>query len=174
MTIFSRGQMPVTARLIAIIFVAILLSSASARAATSCEIEGARYVLRDAPSFVAEFTRAAQTKSAHKLLLTVSSAETKRSFVFTINRGNGYGDATISPIEHEMATRVAIYTVNDAGDFVDYFGDIEGAAPKQLFMPSLGQALWYEIDRLTGGKSDLREQMPVAFFDRVSCGAAKP
>lgn len=142
--------------------------------AAACEVSGARYVLRDNPTFTAAFKQVVGARSAHELILDVHSKDSGRTFSFTINRGNGYGEATLSPTKGDLAGSVEIYTLNEVGEFTDYFGALEGPAPKQLLMPKLGPALWYQINALTGAPEAERERMPRAFFDRIACGPANP
>ncbi|MBX3481766.1 MAG: hypothetical protein KF842_15350 [Caulobacter sp.] len=136
----------------------------------ACPVDGARYVLREGKAYSARFRKVAGAPSAKRLVLDIRSDRTGRTYSFTINRGNGVGDATLAAVEGAMTVRAPIYTVTDDGKFVDYFGDAEGPAPRQLLLPTLGQALWYDIAALTNGATDQRERMPVAFFDRVACG----
>lgn len=151
----------------------ILLSAAGgAPAAADCAVDGARYSLRDRPDFTATFRREPGSASAHDLVFEVRSATTGRTFAFRINRGEGYGEATLSPVRGRLAGPVELYTLNDDARFVDYFGEPEGPAPAQLLAPKLGPALWYQADQLTGAANSERERMPRAFFDRVSCGPA--
>lgn len=152
----------------------VVLAGCDGPASKACAIDGARYVLRADHGYTASFRKVPGALSAHQLVLDVGSAAGGRTYSFTINRGNGLGDATLSPVAGKMSIRAPLYTVNDDGKFVDYFGDTVGPAPRQLLLPTLGQALWYDISGLTNGATHQREQMPVAFFDRVSCGATKP
>lgn len=140
----------------------------------ACPVDGARYILRGSPEFSARFRRVAEARSAHALILDIHSATTGRTYSFTINRGNGYGEARLSPIKGDLAGSVEVYTLDEAGEFTDYFGGREDPAPKQLLIPKLGPALWYQVGALTGVDNGERERMPRAFFDRVACGPAKP
>ena len=150
----------------------VALALAGAPRDHGCGVDGARYVMRGATQFTAIFRQVEGTPSAHDLILEIRSAETNRTYRFTINRGNGYGEATLSSLVGHSTRQVEIYTVDEAGRFTDYFGDIEGPAPQQLLIPKLGPALWYDADELSGAKTAgrIREQMPRAFFDRVACG----
>ena len=155
--------------------VAILLWIVCGSAANAaCNVDGARYVLRGAPAFTATFRQVGAARSAHELILDVHSKDSGRTFSFTINRGNGYGEATLAPTKGDLAGSVEIYTLDEAGEFTDYFGGREDPAPKQLLMPKLGPALWHQVDALTGVGSSERERMPRAFFDRIACGPANP
>ncbi|HRD28872.1 MAG TPA: hypothetical protein PLO65_11280 [Caulobacter sp.] len=141
-------------------------------AEAACNVDGARYALRGSPAFTASFRQVPGSRSAHDLIFDVRSAKTGRTFSFRINRGNGYGEATLSPTRGGMSGQVELYTLNDAAEFTDYFGEVEGPAPRQLLAPKLGPVLWYQADALTGASNSARERMPRAFFDRVSCGPA--
>lgn len=141
-------------------------------AAADCAVDGARYRLRDGADFTATFRREPGSRSAHHLVFEVRSATTGRTFAFRINRGEGYGEATLSPVRGQLAGQVELSALNDEARFVDYFGEPEGPAPAQLLAPKLGPALWYQVDQLTGAPNSERERMPRAFFDRVSCGPA--
>ncbi|MBI1405496.1 MAG: hypothetical protein GC145_05165 [Caulobacter sp.] len=160
-------------RLFAGLLGAALLAGCNGPASKACAIDGARYVLRD-HAYTASFREVSGALSAHRLIIDVHSAKAGRTYSFTINRGNGVGDATLSPVNGMMNATVPLYTVNDAGKFVDYFGDRTGPAPRRLLLPTLGQALWYDISELTNGATDQREPMPLAFFDRVACGPVRP
>jgi len=148
--------------------------AAAVDAPNNCGVDGARYVMRGAPQFTAVFRQVEGAPSAHDLILDVWSGDTGRTYSFTINRGNGYGEATLSPIGGTMPRQVELYTVDEEGIFVDYFGAVEGPAPRLLLAPKLGPALWYDADSLSGEQTAgrVREQMPRAFFDRVACGPA--
>lgn len=161
-------------RLFAGLAMVAVLAGCNGPAGAACAVDGARYVLRDDKAYTATFRRTPDARSGHRLIFDLRSARRGRTYSFTINRGNGYGDATLAPVKGVMHTRVPLYTVNDAGKFVDYFGDTVGPAPRQLLLPTLGQALWYEMIDLTNGAANQSERMPVAFFDRVACGPARP
>lgn len=150
----------------------LALAACSTGAEAACSVDGARYILRGNPDFSAILRRVAGTPSAHELILDVHSKDSGRTFSFTVNRGNGYGDATLAPVRGDLSGSVELYTLDEAGEFTDYFGDREGLAPKQLLAPKLGPALWLQIDALTGVGNSKRERMPRAFFDRVACGPA--
>ena len=155
--------------------VAILLWVVCGFAANAaCNVDGARYVLRGAPAFTATFRQVRAVRSAHELILDVHSKDSDRTISFTINRGNGYGEATLAPTKGDLAGSVEIYTLDELGEFTDYFGGRDDPAPKQLLIPKLGPALWYQVDALAGLSNNEREQMPRAFFDRIACGPASP
>lgn len=118
--------------------VKILLSGLLAAAAfatgakAACGVDGARYVLRDKPAFTAAFRRVDGARSAHELILDVHSKDSGRTFSFMINRGNGYGEATLTPMRGDLAGSVEIYTLNELGVFTDYFGEREDPAPSNF------------------------------------------
>lgn len=152
---------------------AIALLFAAAGPTTSCPVDGARYELRDAPGFTASFREVPDAPSARRLVLDIRSRATGRLYSFRINRGNGYGEATLLPLGGRSARVLEIYTVNDGGRFTDFFGDSDAVAPRSILIPKLGPALWYEADALAGetrSAATAREAMPRAFFDRVACG----
>jgi hypothetical protein len=162
----------VRAKLVLVSFLAATACGPGVEAA--CPVDGARYVLRDKPAFTAVFRRVGGARSAHELVLDVHSKDSGRTFSFTINRGNGYGDATLAPTKGDVAGSIELYTVEEDGKFTDYFGASEGPAPRHLLMPKLGPVLWYQINALTGVSELERERMPQGFFDRVTCGPANP
>ena len=152
----------------------LALSACGTSAEAACSVDGARYALRGKAAFTATLRRVAGAPSAHELILDIHSKDSGRTFSFTVNRGNGYGDATLAPMKGELAGAIELYTLDESGQFTDYFGDREGGAPKQLLAPKLGPALWYQVDALTGVGNSERERMPRAFFDRVACGPTTP
>lgn len=156
------------------VFATLLLAGCAADANAACEVDGSKYAMRGNPSFTATFRKLSGERSARGLVLEIHSRETGRTFSFTINRGNGYGEATLLPKAGQFAGPVEIYTVDEAGAFSDYFGGGDASAPKQLLAPKLGSALWYDIEAVTGVENSPRERMPRAFFDRVACGLPSP
>lgn len=159
------------AKLLLVAFLALTACGTAAEAA--CSVDGARYVLRGKPAFTAAFRHVPGAPSARELILDIHSKDSGRTFSFMVNRGNGYGEATLAPMKGALAGSIELYTLDDSGQFIDYFGDRDGGAPKQLLAPKLGPALWYQMDALTGVGNGERERMPRAFFDRVACGPAK-
>ncbi len=150
--------------------ITILAAVPGAALAAVCGVDGAAYVLRGSPGFTATLRRQPGARSAHELIFEVRSAATGRTFSFTINRGAGYGEATLASMKGDIAGSVELYALDEAEVFIDYFGDAEGPAPKRLLAPKLGPALWYQAARLAGDPGAEGERMPRAFFDRTSCG----
>lgn len=152
-----------------------LTGTTPAIAATSCGFDGAGYEMAGG-KFHLQMSVVPGTPSSRRVQLLVTSKDTRRTYGFYVNRGNGYGEATLNPINGASVEIIEIYTVADDETFDDFFGSLDARAPKRVFIPKLGPALWHQADALSGEKTagQVREQMPRAFFDRVSCGAVRP
>lgn len=170
------NTMRTNTHLLSALVLGLLFAGLMTRPGVACEINGAQYVLRGHPKFVASFRFDARAASVRNLVFDVHSRDTGRTYSFWINRGNGYGETTLIALKGNISGSIELYTLDEVGEFSDFFGSIEEVAPKNLLLPKLGPALWYDADELSGQDSGGRiaEQMPRAFFDRVACGPVNP
>ncbi len=157
-----------------------VLSSAPA----SCPLERARYGLRNAPGFTAEFRPVVISADwPAGVALIVRSKASGRTYDFLPYQGNGVGtlghlasthdvtgpgwappgpdDGKARPLgDLDYMTLDATYGV--AAEPVLRHG---ASAPAHLLIPDLQHAFWYRTP------SDARESAPTAFFDLVGCEA---
>ncbi|WP_132091075.1 hypothetical protein [Caulobacter sp. BK020] len=155
-----------------------VLSNASA----SCPLERARYVLRDAPGFTAEFRPVAISSDwSAGVALIVRSKASGRTYDFLPYLGNGVGTLGHLASTYDVA-RPDWAPPGPDDDKARPLGDLDfmvldatygvapepalrrGApAPAHLLIPGLEEAFWYRTP------PDARESAPTAFFDLVDC-----
>lgn len=157
-----------------------VLSSAPA----SCPVERARYGLRNAPGFTAEFRPVAISADwPAGVALIVRSKASGRTYDFLPYFGSGVGTLGHLASTHDVAQANWTPPGPDDGK-TRPLGDLDfmaldvaygvvaepvlrrGApAPAHLLIPDLQHAFWYRTP------FDARESAPTAFFDLVGCEA---
>lgn len=155
-----------------------------AAATLACPVEGARYQLRTATSYTAEFLAVdSGPEWPNGLTLKMTSAKTRQVYWFLPWNGG-------SDLRRHMASTTDVtapgWTPPSPDGGPRPFGDLEyigvdaafqvlaatpgrgDRAPAHFLLPDLGQALWYRpLDM------GVRERPPTQFFDLVACGSAR-
>ncbi len=159
----------------------LILGFLAAAATFACPIEGARYVLRGAPSVIARF-RAVETNPEwpSRIAFGISLPRAARPVWFLPYDGGSDGREKLasttdvdapgwSPPDPDDGPRplgdLEVLTADDRYDFTAESLRRGAQAPAHLYLVGMSDVLWRR--RVEGRQVSVPQQ----FFDRVSCGA---
>lgn len=147
----------------------------------ACPAERASYRFTGEGEFTAELRREGPPASAESdLLLRLRSAASSRDYWFRFTQSQGYGTQYILPIAPPTADGTRdLETEEDALPLMTFHGvradlSIQETpprsgmpAPRHLFLPGLGQALWY--GQIPGTPPTSRESLRPGFWTLSAC-----
>lgn len=147
----------------------------------ACEIGNGQYELLGNKNFSANFERQKTGDNSSELLLNLISKETKQSYWFRFNAGNGYSSLSLTPIEQPKEKQGAVVDLNKPQslhqpiyfikkDLSFYSSELNNntKAPQYFLATNLGEALWYGASNL-GAADGIKENMLRGFFKLKSC-----
>ncbi len=147
----------------------------------SCPAERATYRFTGEGEFTAELRREPPAASAESdLLLRLRSAATTRDYWFRFTQSQGYGTQYILPVaaptpdgtrdletEDDTLPLMAFHGVQQDLSVMETPPRSGQPAPRHLFLPGLGQALWY--GQVPGTPTNTRESLRPGFWTLSAC-----
>jgi uncharacterized protein len=157
------------------------MARASQPRAETCPAERATYRFTGEGEFTAELRREGPPASAESdLLLRLRSAASSRDYWFRFTQSQGYGTQYILPVATPTPDGTRdLETEEDALPLMTFHGlradlSIQETpprsgipAPRHLFLPGIGQALWY--GQVPGTPTQSRESLRPGFWTLATC-----
>lgn len=155
-----------------------LALAVSEAAAEDCLAEHAVYRMRgDNAGISARFEVFDRGAEWPELGLSVTTEQRRYRFTFTMSQG--YGGTLLVPITGpledaeepppEVTERLRFYALDKDLDVQELPPEQGDPAPRHLFMPELGNVLWYAPKWLTEDPEAERDPIPRGMFSLASC-----
>lgn len=144
-------------------------------ALAACQIQSATYSLQANPGYSIEF-RSGERDKAVAVIARFASSMSGKNIDFFIDGGNGYSEAYLYPATHNRnqgtgafgSLTLPIFSIDGKlGVSSEVFHQTD-PAPVYLFIPKLGQELFYHPEYFGAGNAK-KEVMPLGLFKLSRC-----
>ncbi|MGE4220647.1 MAG: hypothetical protein AB7G39_14465 [Alphaproteobacteria bacterium] len=164
---------------IAVLAVLGLVTPAAVAASLACPAEKASYAMIGHAEAFSLRLHPAEIAGANFSEIGVTLKTPQRSYRFALTMSQGYGGTLLVPLiagkapaeslSSDFVERLRLYAFDDGLAVLESVPEPGEPAPPYLFLPELGNILWYAPRHLTDDRHAARDPMPRGVFKLTEC-----